>query len=99
MTRLFVFEKLSVWQNSRKLVKYDYCLTNGMLANVKFGLDLDTIVDGNYFTTREMIDTASCQLNQLGASALSKPSQPTEPSQQPISYLLNLLNRKLLNRI
>lgn len=38
MSRQYGFEKLSVWQNSRKLVKNIYCLTKSLPAEEKFGL-------------------------------------------------------------
>ncbi len=38
MIRQYGFEKLSVWQNSRKLVKQVYCLTIGLPKEEKFGL-------------------------------------------------------------
>jgi len=36
--REYGFEKLSVWQNSRKLVKEIYCLTKQLPSEEKFGL-------------------------------------------------------------
>ena len=36
--REYGFEKLSVWQNSRKLVKQVYCLTKQLPSEEKFGL-------------------------------------------------------------
>lgn len=38
MNRQYGFEKLSVWQNSRKLVKHIYCLTKDLPAEERFGL-------------------------------------------------------------
>jgi len=38
MTRQYGFEKLSVWQNSRKLVKEIYCLTKALPTDEKYGL-------------------------------------------------------------
>lgn len=38
MNRQYGFEKLSVWQNSRKLVKNIYCLTKSLPAEERFGL-------------------------------------------------------------
>jgi four helix bundle protein len=38
MEREYSFEKLSVWQNSRSLVKQIYCLTKQLPSEEKFGL-------------------------------------------------------------
>ncbi|HQH50010.1 MAG TPA: four helix bundle protein [Candidatus Cloacimonadota bacterium] len=38
MIRVYGFEKLSAWQNARKLVKEIYCLTRMMPAEEKYGL-------------------------------------------------------------
>ena len=38
MIRIYGFEKLSVWQKSRQLVKQIYCLTMDMPKEEKFGL-------------------------------------------------------------
>jgi four helix bundle protein len=130
MKRQYGFEKLSVWQNSRKLVKHIYSLTKGLPPEERFGLinqiqraivsvnsniaegasrtsnkdqghfyqtayaslmevlcqltlclDLDYITESSYQSTREKIDMAAYQLNQLRATALSKPSKPPQLSQ------------------
>ncbi|MCB5280138.1 MAG: four helix bundle protein [Candidatus Cloacimonetes bacterium] len=38
MIRQYGFEKLSVWQDSRKLVKQVYCLTRGLPKEENLGL-------------------------------------------------------------
>ena len=38
MNRQYGFERLSVWQNSRKLVKDIYCLTKNLPTEERFGL-------------------------------------------------------------
>lgn len=38
MSRIYGFEKLHVWQNSRKLVKHIYCITKELPPQERFGI-------------------------------------------------------------